>query len=89
MIDLNVLDVISKRKVDYSLVHFAEVPLSENPFFNDDIETWIKNKLKGRYSVFTRPSIDAQGKLTLIGLASFEDHKESTFFMLACPFLRR
>jgi hypothetical protein len=35
------------------------------------------------------PHVDQEGKLKSATFVAFEDHKELTYFMLACPHLRR
>jgi hypothetical protein len=45
------------------------------------MENWIDYKLTGRYSIVQKPN--KNGVQTIIG---FEDAKELTYFMLACPF---
>ena len=53
------------------------------------IQEWIKNKLKGRYAIARAPSLDNDGNLKTVTFVAFEDQKELTYFMLACPHLRR
>jgi hypothetical protein len=45
--------------------------------------------LKGRFSLAKMPVIDSQDKLKSSLVIAFEDHSEMTYFMLACPHLRR
>jgi hypothetical protein len=87
MFDLNPLDVLEQRELKTLPPHFSKVAV---PFQLDNkIENWIKYKLKGRYCVLKTPSVDTQGNLKSIMVAGFEDQKELTYFMLACPHLRR
>ena len=88
MIDINPLDVLSKRKLSFMLTHFSKTQLK--PFEKlDDVEKWIRIKLKGRYCLAKLPSIDKDGHLKTFTFVGFEDQKEITYFMLACPYLRR
>lgn len=87
MIDLNPLDVLNKRKVEHIVPHFSKTKVQEF-HFNNEIEDWIKNKLKGRY-FYTR-ALDAEDtKLKNVSAIGFENHSEMTYFLLACPFIRR
>lgn len=88
MIDLNPLDVLNKRKVEYLVPHFSKTKIQEF-HFNDEIENWVRSKLKGRY-FYTR-SLDAEesSKLKNVSTIGFENHSEMTYFLLACPFIRR
>jgi hypothetical protein len=81
MMNLNPLDVLKKRSVSWIPPHFAKIKIPHQ-FYNTDLEDWIKYKLKGRY--FLIPSSDSH-----TALLGFEDDKELTFFMLACPHFRR
>ena len=89
MIELNPLDVLDSRKLDRMPPHFSSTELKEGEIFNHELENWIKLKLKGRYSLRQIPSVDKDGKLKNSTYVGFEEEKELTYFMLACPNLRR
>lgn len=89
MIEINALDVLKERKVDTAFPQFSKMKLSEGEWHLSDIENWITNKLKGRFFLQKLPNVGADGKLKATTFVGFEDHKELTYFMLACPHLRR
>lgn len=90
MFDLNPIDVLKQRKVKTLPPHFAKMRLPDQDLFvEQDIPSWIDSKLKGRYCIVRSPSLDAEGKLKSATFVAFEDQKELTYFMLACPHLRR
>ena len=89
MLEINELDVVSSRYLDYIPKHFAKIKISDKDYFDNSISEWISNRLKGRYTIGTVPSIDNQGRLRSAVYAAFEDQKELTYFMLACPHFRR
>jgi hypothetical protein len=89
MIEYNPLDILKKRSLRVMPPHFEKIKLEEIDFFTDEIENWIRIKLKGRYAVVKLSSIGQDSKLKSAMFAGFEDHKELTYFMLACPYLRR
>jgi hypothetical protein len=89
MLEINELDVIGVRVLDYIPKHFARIKISDRDYFETDISNWISNRLKGRYVISTMPSIDSQGRLKVATYVAFEDQKELTYFMLACPHFRR
>lgn len=87
MLDLSPLSIIKKRKVSYLPPHFHTYQL-ENDFLStldSDCSTWIEYKLKGRYSITEKTSNSRADQLVI----GFEDEKELTYFMLACPHIRR
>jgi hypothetical protein len=89
MIELNALDVLNRRKIDFIAPQFSKIKISEGDLFGDDLEDWIKTKLKGRFYLQKTPGLGTDGKVRSVTYLGFEDHKELTYFMLACPHLRR
>lgn len=87
--DLNPLEVLKVRKMTTSPPHFSKTKISESELF-DGLEDWVKLKLKGRYALYKSPSYDSQSNSLKSSLyIGFEDPQELTYFMLACPHLRR
>lgn len=89
MFDLNPISILKKRELKTLPPHFAKITISESEMFDGKIKNWIKDKLKGRFCVTRIPHVDQNGGLRSITVAAFENQKELTYFMLACPFLRR
>ena len=89
MLDLNPLDVLNQIFLKFIPPHFAKMRLSKIDFQINEIKDWIDVKCKNRYSISKLPQIDENGKLNVSVFVGFEDHKELTFFMLGCPFIRR
>lgn len=89
MIDLNPLDVLKKRKLDVMPVHFKKTKLSTFEFDIEDLLSWITHRLNGRYCISSEPFIDDKGQTKMATFLGFEDQKELTYFILACPYLRR
>ena len=89
MIEINALAVLKKRKVDTMFPQFAKIKIADIDWQHDDIENWVKAKLAGRFYIQKSPSITSDGKLKSSTFVGFEDHRELTYFMLACPHLRR
>lgn len=88
MLDLNPIDVLKKRQVKFLPVHFSKIKLDRS-FGDHDIERWIKTKLKGRYFFGNISDVGQDNRLKVFTAVGFEDQKELTYFMLACPFYRR
>ena len=87
--NLNPLDILGKRKLNFMPLHFSKVKISDLEFFHNDLIDWIEIKLEGRFSISNEPSIDDTGKLKLSTFVGFENQKELTYFLLACPYSRR
>jgi hypothetical protein len=92
MFDLNPLEVLNKRSLSHIPPHFAKLKVEDGNRFlvsTGTIEGWVRTRLKGRYSIARLPAIDKDGHLKTATFVAFEDQKELTYFMLACPHLRR
>jgi hypothetical protein len=90
MNELNPLDVLKQREVKTLPPHFTKCKLSDDILFLEtDATNWTRSNLKGRFCVTSIPTINETGHLKLSTVIAFEDQKELTYFMLACPYLRR
>ena len=89
MFDLNPIAVLKQREVKTLPPHFSKVKLQDFDMFDGSISAWIQNKLKGRYALVRAPALGEDGKLKSATFVAFEDQKELTYFMLACPHFRR
>ena len=89
MYDLNPLEVLKQREVKTLPPHFAKCKLPDLLFIDDEVREWVKAKLKGRFCIVRTPAISESGQLKSSTIIGFETKKELTYFMLACPFLRR
>ena len=90
MFDLNPLEVLNKRSLSHIPPHFAKFKIDDSGYLqSSSLENWVKIKLKGRYAIARQPSLDKDGHLKSATFVAFEDQKELTYFMLACPYLRR
>ena len=86
-IKLGPLDALKKREVDFLPIHFSSTEINER--YASKIVQWVRNKLTGRFTICRTPKIDADSKLRPTTVIGFEDEKELTYFMLACPYTRR
>jgi hypothetical protein len=90
MFDLNPLNILNQRQVDTLPPHFSKVKVSDDSaLFDSKLVDWINTKLKSRFCIVKYPSINNNGQLKLSTFVGFEDQKELTYFMLACPHFRR
>jgi hypothetical protein len=89
MFDLNALDILNCRKMITEVPHFSKINIGTSGWNDDQIEDWIIANLKGRYYLLDQPYVSDDGKLKTARFVGFEDQKEITYFILACPYLRR
>jgi hypothetical protein len=90
MFNLNPLTVLGARTLSWIPPHFVKIPVTIAVWdANENMKNWIEQKLVGRFSIVSSPHVDnATGKLKISTFVGFEDEKELTYFMLACPHIR-
>lgn len=82
MLDISPLSIINKRELRWMPPHFSKFNLENDwTLDNHTLKRWVQYKLKGRFCM-----IETDPKTITIG---FEDEKELTYFVLACPHIRR
>jgi len=90
MVELNPLNILNQRQLAIIPPHFAKVKVADEAvLFDDKMIRWINTKLKNRFCIVKQPSVNTNGQLKLATFVGFEDQKELTYFMLACPHFRR
>lgn len=87
--ELNTLDILKKRELKTLPPHFAKIRISDNERYDYNVSDWIRSKLSGRFCVVSYPAVDSNKRFKTVTIAGFEKQKELTYFMLACPYLRR
>lgn len=88
MYDINPLDILKSRKLDYIPPHFAKMSMTNFWFDDGEIEEWVKNHSEGRYAIENYPAVTDSG-VRHVTFVAFEEEKELTYFMLAFPNTRR
>lgn len=85
---VNPLNLFSIRKASIPPVHYeyVDIPMSYN--MNDALDKWIESHLKGRYFIGKAVIISSENKIDYSVRVGFEDSKELSYFMLACPLLK-
>ena len=83
----NPLNVFNIRRVDYSPPYFESIKIPMKYNLEESIASWINHHLKGRFYIgkcvdLADNTIENRLKI------SFEDSKEMSYFMLACPHLK-
>jgi hypothetical protein len=89
--EYNNLDLLNERQLGFLPPHFSIFYLDDKMFFYDkeNILNWIRTKLKGRFSILKSVGINSEQKTKSIYTVGFENPTELTYFIIACPFLRR
>lgn len=86
----NALDFFDVRETKSAPKHFEFCNLTPKYNMEDSIRKWIKTNLKGRFyigkTIVLSDKLDVTyNRCIRIG---FEQHRELSYFMLACPHLK-
>ena len=85
---INPLNVFEVRQVKSAPPHFEYVNLPMKYNLEDSLIKWIKQNLKNRFYVGKNVSLDSDNKLAQVLTVGFEETKDMSYFMLACPHLK-
>lgn len=86
MFKVNSLDILGVREVINPPLHFEYTILSIPYHKVELIKNWISCNLKSRF--YFRESLEIDNNKYVIKFKlGFENHKELSFFLLACPHL--
>ena len=83
----NPLELFKLRQVSCLPPHFelVQTPIVYN--MEASITAWIKDHLKGRFYIGRGIGLDQDSVANVLKIG-FEDPKEASYFMLACPHLK-
>jgi hypothetical protein len=86
--NLNPLNVLEMRRVRSAPPHFEylTIPLTYN--IEESVVKWINQNLSSRFYVGRSVDLDKNNKIVYVLKIGFEDSKEASYFMLACPILK-
>ena len=84
----NPLNVFEVRQVKSAPPHFEYVNLPMKYNLEDSLVKWVKHNLKNRFYIGKNVTLDSENKLTHVITVGFEETKDMSFFMLACPHLK-
>ena len=85
---LNPLNVLDIRKVEFCPPYFETVTLNIRYNILDALKEWIQHHCTGRYYVGQTVSLNETDSIAIVIKVGFEEKKELSYFMLACPHLK-
>ena len=85
---LNPLNILEVRRATVPPPHFEymNIPIKYN--LEESLNKWIEKNLKNRYYVGRNVILDDNNKIIKVLTIGFEESKDMSFFMLACPYLK-
>jgi|TARA_B100001094_G_scaffold72041_1_gene68260 hypothetical protein len=81
-------DFFEIRRLSYEPSHLATIDLSHTYNIESAISKWIDTNLKKRYFLKKVIGLTKENKIETVLRAGFEDPKELSYFVLACPLLK-
>jgi hypothetical protein len=84
----NSLNLLGIRKLEVPPVFFTYCHLTLAYNLILAIEEWIQDHCKGRYYIGQANSVSEDGSVNSAVQVGFEESKEMSYFMLACPHLK-
>ena len=81
----NPLNLFECRKLEVPPPFFEYINTEFTYNLDGAINTWIEKNMKGRYFVGRITDIDKDKKVGVVLKIGFEEPKELSYFMLACP----
>ena len=85
---INPLNVFEARQVKSAPPHFEYVNLPMKYNLEDSLVKWINNNLKHRFYIGANVQLNDENKLSQVLTVGFEEAKDMSYFMLACPHLK-
>jgi hypothetical protein len=84
----NPLNVFEVRRVKAAAPHFEYVNIPMKYNLEQSLINWIERNLKNRYYIGRNVSLDDNNKILQVITVGFEETKDMSYFMLACPYLK-
>lgn len=85
---INTLELLDLRQVSFAPPHFEYITLPLKFNLEDSLAKWIRKNLKKRFYVGKNLNLDNNNSRSIQLTVGFEDSKEMSYFMLACPHLK-
>jgi len=86
--DPNPLDILGLRRVSFCPPQFSTVNVTKRYNIEQALSEWIEHHLTGRYFIGNNVELNNENKVHTVYTVGFENSKEMSFFMLACPHLK-
>ena len=84
----NPLNVFDIRQVKTAVPSFEYVNLPIKYNLEESLSKWINSNLRNRYYIGRKVTLDNDNKVNQVITIGFEETKEMSYFMLACPHLK-
>ena len=84
----NPLNVFNVRQVKSAPPHFDYINIPQKYNLEQSLAKWIKKNCKHRFYLGKNVVLDSERKMVNVLTVGFEQNKDMSYFMLACPHLK-
>lgn len=84
----NPLTFFDLRQLKVAPAHFEYITIPVKYNLEQSVARWIEKHQKGRFYVGMSTALDQSNQIQKVLKIGFENHKELSYFTLACPFLK-
>lgn len=84
----NPLDVLEAKQVKFLPPHFETVNLPLKYNLEQSLANWINRHIKNRFYIGKNVVLNEENKIVQVCIVGFEETKDMSYFMLACPHLK-
>lgn len=88
MLKPSALSYYDMRRLDSLPPHFETASLPYRYNLETPIREWIEDKLKGRYYLSRKTDLNENNEGVIMLCVGFEEKRELSYFLLACPYLK-
>ena len=81
-------DFFQIRRLSHQPPHLSVIDLPYTYNIEKALDKWINNNLKHRYYIAKTVGLTKENKIDTVMRVGFEDAKELSYFVLACPHLK-
>lgn len=81
-------DFFEIRRLPFEPPHLETIDIPHRYNLEDAMNKWIEKNLKKRYYLKQVVALTRENKISSVLRAGFEDPKELSYFVLACPLLK-
>ena len=85
---INPLDILKIRQLQIAPPHFEYVDIPSTYNLEATLTKWISKNCKKRFYVGKKLTVNSKNEKGICISVGFEDNKEMSYFMLACPLLK-
>ena len=85
---INPLNIFEARRVNFCPSHFETITIEKTYNIDNAISEWISENCSGRFFIGSTVELNEESKIINKLKVGFENSKEISYFMLACPLLK-